>query len=80
MAIKQLQDADALLLYKVGPVYCCSPTLTVEAVIVPPKLTHAPGYSEAEPGVFKHACGIVSVVDLRSDLELNEIAGLNPGE
>lgn len=79
MAIKQLQDADALLLYKVGPVYCCSPTLTVEAVILPPKLTRAPGYSEAEPGVFKHACGIVHVVDLRKRFGIEHDDWIDPG-
>ncbi|MCW9055126.1 MAG: chemotaxis protein CheW, partial [Gammaproteobacteria bacterium] len=80
MAIKKLQDADALLLYKVGPVFCCSPTLTVEAVILPPKLTHAPGYSEAEPGVFKHACGIVHVVDLRKRFGVERENWKDPGK
>jgi len=60
-----LHDADAILLYKVGPVLCCSPTFPVETVMLPPHLTRTPGTSTAEPGVFKSAYGIVRVADLR---------------
>lgn len=80
MATKKIQDADALLLFKVGPVYVCAPTLTVEAVILPPKLTHAPGYNEAEPGVFRHQCGLVHVVDLRKRFGIEPDKWLSPGK
>jgi len=79
MARKAIHDADALLLYRVGPVYCCAPTLTVESVIMPPHLTHPPGSTTAEPGVFKTAQGIVKAVDLRKRFGVDKEDWLNPG-
>lgn len=75
--MKTIQDADALLTYKVGPVYCCSPTLSVEAVMMPPKLNHPPG---SEPGVFKHVSGMVKVVDLRARFGLPDAYWQQPGK
>ncbi|MCW9014136.1 MAG: chemotaxis protein CheW [Gammaproteobacteria bacterium] len=79
MERKTIQDADALLLYRVGPVYCCSPTLSVESVIMPPRLTHMPGTSRAEPGVFKFPSGIVRTVDLRERFGVDEKSREHPG-
>jgi chemotaxis signal transduction protein/LysM repeat protein len=79
MAIKTIHDADALLLYRVGPVYCCSPSLVVEAVIMPPKLTHPPGTTDAEPGVFKTVQGIVKAVDLRKRFGVDKEDWSDPG-
>ncbi|MDZ7803880.1 chemotaxis protein CheW [Thiohalophilus sp.] len=60
-----LHDADALLIYQVGPVRCCAPTGPVEQIVLPPDLTHPPGSDAARPGIFRHGRHIVSVIDLR---------------
>jgi len=60
-----LQDNDALIRFRVGPVWCCAPSGPVRAVIVPPTLTRPPGVSAAEPGIFRHAGVLVRVNDLR---------------
>lgn len=60
-----LDDNDALLTYRVGPVYCCGPTLPIITITPAPKLTHPPGSNIAEPGIFKHDNLIVSATDLR---------------
>ena len=65
MSVHNIQESNALLLYKVGPVFVCSPTMPVEAVTIPPKLTVPPGSSVAEPGLFKSIHGMVRLVDLR---------------
>lgn len=62
---KIISDSDALLLYRVGPVLCCSPTRCVESVVVPPSMNKPPGVDELRPGVFRHVSGIVKTVDLR---------------
>jgi chemotaxis signal transduction protein/LysM repeat protein len=79
MTSKSIHDADALLLYKVGPVHCCSPTLPVESVIMPPHLTHPPGTTASEPGVFKTAQGIVKAVDLRKRFGVDKKDWKTPG-
>lgn len=79
MAIHNIQDSDALLLYKVGPVLVCSPTMPVESVIMPPKLTMPPGTNRAEPGVFKSLHGIVRLVDLRVRFGVDEEDFVSPG-
>lgn len=76
---KSIADADALLIYRVGPVYCCSPTFTVESVIMPPSLTHTPGVNEAQPGVFKYSSGLVRVVDLRKRFGVDKEQWQKPG-
>jgi len=79
MIHKSIHDADALLLYRVGPVYCCSPTFPVESVMMPPHMAHPPGTSVAEPGVFKTAQGIVKAVDLRKRFGVDEKDWTTPG-
>lgn len=59
------QQTDALLIFRVGPVHCCAPTGPVEAIVVSPSLTHPPGISAAEPGIFRHNGRVVRVIDLR---------------
>lgn len=62
---KNISDNNALLLYRVGPVFCCSPTRSVESVVIPPSMSKPPGVNSLRPGVFKHVSGIVNIVDLR---------------
>ncbi len=69
-----LQATGALLIFRVGPVYCCAPTAPVQAIIVPPKLTRVPGSSAAGPGIFRHGGRTVRVVELR------ERFGVEPGD
>ncbi|KPK37490.1 MAG: hypothetical protein AMJ69_11365, partial [Gammaproteobacteria bacterium SG8_47] len=57
--------AQALLLFQVGPVYCCAPTDPVQAVVLPPRMHRPAGIGAGEPGVFEHGEQIVKVVDLR---------------
>lgn len=79
MTQKNIHDVDALLLYRVGPVYCCSSTFFVESVIMSPRMTRSPGATVAEPGVFKTAQGIVKAVDLRKRFGANEKDWAKPG-
>ncbi|HEB57726.1 MAG TPA: LysM peptidoglycan-binding domain-containing protein [Gammaproteobacteria bacterium] len=60
-----LQDNDALVRFRVGPVWCCAPSRPVRTIIVPPTLTRPPGTSAAEPGIFRHGDVLVRVNDLR---------------
>ncbi|MFW2374330.1 MAG: chemotaxis protein CheW [Gammaproteobacteria bacterium] len=62
---KTISDNNALLLYRVGPVLCCSSTHSVESVVVPPAMKKPPGVDELRPGVFRHVSGIVNTMDLR---------------
>ena len=78
--MKSIHDADALLTYKVGPVYCCSPTISVEAVMMPPSLNHPPGTSSGTPGVFRYVSGMVKVIDLRQRFGLSEDRWQQPGK
>ena len=80
MAVYNLENSNALLLYKVGPVLVCSPTLPVESVVLPPHLTTMPGASEAEPGVFKSLYGMVRVVDLRVRFGVDRADRKSPGQ
>jgi len=61
----QLEDNNALLIYRVGPVLCCAPTLPIETLITPPTLTHPPGSSETHPGIFRHDGKLIRLTDLR---------------
>ncbi|MGD8926382.1 MAG: chemotaxis protein CheW [Thioalkalispiraceae bacterium] len=58
-------DNSSLLLYRVGPVLCCAPTLPINSIIPPPTLTHPPGSDAAQPGIFRHAGHIAASIDLR---------------
>ena len=79
MVHKSIHDADALLLYRVGPVYCCSPTFSVESVMMPPHMAHPPGTTVAEPGIFKTPQGIVKAVDLRKRFGVDKEDWVVPG-
>lgn len=76
---KTISDKNSILLYRVGPVLCCSPTRSVESVVVPPVIKKPPGVNNLRPGVFKHVNGIVNIVDLRvafgADIEPRSSAG-----
>ena len=74
-----IQESDALLFYKVGPVTVCSPTMQVMGVVIPPVLNAPPGSSAAEPGVFKSLYGLVRVVDLRVRFGVDKEDYKSPG-
>lgn len=78
--IPSLQDNDALLTYRVGPVLCCGPTLPVISITPPPPLTHLPGTNTAEPGIFKHGSYVVSATDLRYRFGVKEENWNQPGQ
>lgn len=80
MAFNKLEDANALLLYRVGPVLMCSPTLQVESVVVPPAISRANASSDAEPGMFKSMYGMVRVVDLRVRFGVDASLHKQPGQ
>ncbi len=79
MSIHSIQEADALLLYKVGPIYVCSPTMQVEAVVLPPKFNVPPGSNESEPGMFRSLHGMVRVIDLRVRFGVDKEDRKSPG-
>lgn len=60
-----LDDNNALLLFRVGPVHCCAPSLPVESIITPPQLSQPPGSNVASPGIFRFGKHLVSVTELR---------------
>jgi len=80
LSIHNIQESNALLLYRVGPVLVCSPTMPVEVVMVPPKITVPPGANVAEPGVFKSMHGMVRLVDLRVRFGVDEGDLSDPGK
>lgn len=75
-----LEDNDALLTYRIGPVYCCGPTLPIITITPPPKLTHPPGANIAEPGIFKHKNHIVTTTDLRYRFGVKQENWKQPGQ
>ena len=75
-----IEDNDALLTYRVGPVLCCGPTLPVITITIPPPLTHLPGTSSAEPGIFKHDSYIVRATDLRYRFGVQQQRWKQPGQ
>jgi len=79
-AMLGIEDNDALLTYRVGPVYCCGPTLPIVTITPPPPLTHPPGTSIAEPGIFKHGSLIVSATDLRYRFGVKQEHWKQPGQ
>ena len=79
VSITSIQDSNALLLYKVGPVLVCSPAMPVESVTIPPHLTTLPGTNAAEPGMFKSIHGMVRTIDLRVRFGVDEADRKTPG-
>ena len=75
----QLEDNNALLIYRVGPVLCCAPTLPIVTIISPPHLTHPPGTNSSHPGIFKHGNMLVNVVDVRVQFGVKESDWSKPG-
>ena len=63
--MQSLEENNALLLFRVGPVLCCVPSMPVTTIITPPKLTCPPGTSVERPGIFRHANKIATAFDLR---------------
>jgi chemotaxis signal transduction protein/nucleoid-associated protein YgaU len=74
-----IEDNTALLLYRVGPVLCAAPCLTISAIIEPPTLTRPPGSDLGHPGIFKHANSVVSSLDLRYKFGVEEADWAKPG-
>jgi len=74
-----ITNSNALLLYKVGPVLVCTPTLYIESITIPPNLNSLPGSNQAEPGMFKSMHGMVRVVDLRVRFGVDVADRKSPG-
>lgn len=74
-----VDDKTALLVYRVGPVYCCSPTHCVDTITIPASLTHPPGTDAAHPGIFRHGGHIVSVSELRYLFGVDQAEWQQPG-
>ena len=74
-----ITNSNALLLYKVGPVLVCTPTLYVESITIPPNLNSLPGSNNAVPGMFKSMHGMVRVVDLRVRFGVDVVDRKSPG-
>ncbi len=75
-----MEDSDALLTYRIGPVYCCGPSLPIITITPPPRLTQLPGASIMEPGVFKHGKFIVAATDLRYRFGVKQENWKQPGQ
>ncbi len=73
-----LDDQQALLLYRVGPVLCCGPSLSVLRIIQPVPLTHTPGADPARPGIFRHSGEVIKTEELRVRFGVDE-AERRPG-
>lgn len=72
-------NQQSLLTFRVGPVLCCAPSLPVNTIITPPKLTHPPGSDTSQPGIFKHGAHIVKVIDLRQKFGVDLPEQSQPG-
>jgi len=79
ISMHNITNSNALLLYKVGPVLVCTPTLYIESITIPPNLNSLPGSSHAEPGMFKSMHGMVRVVDLRVRFGVDDADRKSPG-
>ncbi len=75
----QLADNHALLIYRVGPVLCCAPTLSVTTLISPPSLTHPPNSTDSHPGIFRHDGQLVSLLELRQLFGVEQQDRTQPG-
>ncbi len=75
----QLTDNHALLIFRVGSVLCCAPTLCIEALITPPSLTHPPGSSDSHPGIFRHDGKLVSLIEVRQLFGVEKPDRTHPG-
>jgi len=74
-----INDNTALLLYRVGPVFCAAPCQPITAIIEPPALTRTPGSDGAQPGIFKYANAIVRGLDLRYKFGVEPAQWTQPG-
>ena len=73
-------ENNSLLLFRVGPVLCCAPSLPVESIIPPPSLTRPPGSDDAKPGIFRHAGHVISSLDLRYKFGVDKAHWKDPGK
>lgn len=73
------QNTSSLLLFRVGPVFCCAPSLAVDSIILPPPLNHPPGSNPAKPGIFRHSGHIISCLDLRYQFGVEQAQWVTPG-
>jgi nucleoid-associated protein YgaU/chemotaxis signal transduction protein len=74
-----IDDYNALLLYRVGPVRCCSPSQPVLTILPPPAITRPPGSDTLRPGIFKYGQWIVRTLDLREGFGVEQARWKHPG-
>ncbi|VAX01309.1 hypothetical protein MNBD_GAMMA22-3122 [hydrothermal vent metagenome] len=74
-----IQGSSSILIYRVGPVYCCSPCISVISISHPAPLTKLPGQKSHHSGIFKFNSNLVNVCELRSNFGVDPEQWLDPG-
>jgi len=74
-----IQDNDSILIYRVGPVLCCAPCISVLSLTHPAPLTKLPGQKSRHSGIFKFGSILVNVCELRKNFGVDPEQWLEPG-
>lgn len=74
-----IQDNDSILIYRVGPVLCCAPCISVLSITHPAPLTKLPGQKSRHSGIFKFGSILVTVCELRKNFGVDPEQWLEPG-
>ncbi len=72
-------DNSSILIYRVGPVFCCAPCISVLSITHPAPLTKLPGQKSRHSGIFKFNTNLVNVCELRTNFGVAPEMWLNPG-
>ncbi len=74
-----IQDNSSILIYRVGPVFCCAPCLSVISITHPAPLTKLPGQKSRHSGIFKFNANLVNVCELRTNFGVAPEMWVDPG-
>jgi len=77
--VATIQDFKAILIYRVGPVLCCSPCIAILSINHPAPLTKLPGQKSQHSGIFKYKSTLVNVCELRKNFGVEPEQWLDPG-
>jgi len=65
--VSTIEDNNTILIYRVGPVLCCAPCISVISITHPAPLTKLPGQKSRHSGIFKFGSNLINVCELREN-------------
>jgi len=77
--VATIQDNNTILIYRVGPVLCCAPCISVISITHPAPLTKLPGQRSRHSGIFKFGSTLVNVCELRQNFGVDPDEWRDPG-